>query len=79
MVMSRGPAALVYEVSFKGAVGDTLRASFDDCELRVGDGLTVVRCRRRLLSDVFGRLESFGLELLDVRLIAEPGATDDSN
>jgi hypothetical protein len=67
-------AALVYEVSFKGTASATLRASFDDCVVRAGHGLTVVCCRPDLVNAVLERLGSFGLELLDVRLVAEPTA-----
>jgi hypothetical protein len=65
-------AALVYEVSFKGTASTTLRASFDDCVVRAGHGLTVVCCRPDLVNAVLERLGSFGLELLEVRLVAEP-------
>lgn len=63
---------LVYEVSFKGTASETLRAGFDDCDVKSGHGLTVVRCTPSLLTAVLERLESFGLELLEVRLVAEP-------
>ena len=64
-------AALVYEISFKGTASTTLRASFDDCVVAAGPGLTMLRCRQDLLNDVLERLGSFGLELLDVTLVAE--------
>ena len=64
-------AALVYEISFKGAASVTLRSGFDDCVVSPGDGLTVLRCRPDLLDEVLERLGSFGLELLEVTLVAE--------
>ena len=67
-------AALVYEVSFKGTASDTLRAAFDDCELRIGHGSTTVRCDPSQLNVVLERLQSYGLELLEARLIAESAA-----
>ena len=67
-------AELTYEVSFKGVAGPTLRAAFGDCELGTGAGTTCVRCTHDALRDVIGRLEDLGLELLDVRLIAEHAA-----
>ena len=67
-------AALVYEVSFKGTASDTLRAAFDDCELRAGLGSTIVRCDPSQLNVVLDRLQSFGLELLEARLVAESTA-----
>ena len=65
-------AELAYEVSFKGVASPTLRAAFGDCELSTGVGTTWLRCTHDALSDVINRLEELGLELLDVRLIAEP-------
>jgi hypothetical protein len=63
---------LVYEVAFKGTATESLRANFADCDVTADHGLTVMRCAPDLLTDVLERLESLGLELLDVRLIAEP-------
>ena len=67
-------ADLTYEVSFKGVASPTLRAAFADHELRSGAGVTLVRCARRALGAVIARIEEFGLELLDVRLVAEHDA-----
>ena len=64
-------ADLMYEVSFKGAASPTLRAAFMDCELDGRMGVTSVRCTRAAVRTVIARIEEFGLELLDVRLIAE--------
>jgi hypothetical protein len=64
-------ARVSYEVSFKGVASPTLRAAFDDCELGEGSGLTLVRCTQDLLRTVIARIEELGLELLDVRLVAE--------
>ena len=61
---------LTYEVSFKGVASPTLRAGFVDYELTTGVGTTSVRCSRDALRGVIIRIEDFGLELLDVRLIA---------
>jgi hypothetical protein len=69
-------AELVYEVSFKGIAGESLRAAFDDCDVRADHEMTIVRCRPGLLAAVFERIQSLGLEMLDTRLIAEPGPDD---
>jgi len=61
---------LVYQVSFTGAASNALLAAFDDCLLTLGAGTTTLRCHHDALQDVLGRLESFGLELLDIRLVA---------
>jgi hypothetical protein len=65
-------ADLEYEVSFKGVASPTLRAAFRDCEPQPGDGVTWVRCAQDDLADVLARIEEFGLDLLDVRLVAHP-------
>jgi hypothetical protein len=64
-------AELTYEVSFKGVASPTIRAAFGECELGTGVGTTWVRCSRGAISDVIARIEDLGLEVLDVRLIAD--------
>ena len=64
-------ADLRYEVSFKGEAGPTMRAAFGDCDLRHGVGFTSLRCAPGAFRAVVVRMEDLGLELLDVRLIAE--------
>lgn len=71
-------AELVYELSFKGVASDVLRAGFEDCELVAGHGTTMLRCGQESLQDALEQIQSFGLELLDVRLVAEP-ATDETS
>jgi len=69
-------ADLTYEVTFKGVASPTLRAAFAEHDLSTGSGLTLVRCAQPDLSDVLSRIEELGLELLDVRLIADqPGGS----
>jgi hypothetical protein len=70
-------ADLTYEVSFKGVASPTLRAAFAECELSTGNRSTLVRCSTHELRTVIARIQEFGLELLDVRLIAEH--PDDKN
>ena len=67
-------ADLKYEVSFKGVASPTLRAAFSDCEPGAGSGVTLLRCTRDALRGVMARIEEFGLELIDVRLLAEHSA-----
>ena len=64
-------ADLTDEVSFKGVASPTLRAAFGDCELGTGVGTTWVRCPHDAVRDIIARVDEFGLELLDVRLIAD--------
>ena len=70
----RTMAELTYEVSFKGVASPMLRAAFVDHELEAGAGITTVRCTQAALRTVIARIEEFGLELLEVRLIAAQSA-----
>ena len=66
-------AALCYEVTFKGEAGAALRVAFEECSMTTGHGITVLRCDlpdRSALHTVINRIESLGLELIDVRLVA---------
>ncbi len=65
-----GRVEIGYEVSFKGAASDTLCSAFDDCGVTIAPGRTIVACPPARLHDVLDRLQTFGLELLDVRLVA---------
>ena len=63
-------ADLTYEVSFKGVASPTLRAAFVDCELR--PRWVRPRCGAPgVVRTVIARIEEFGLQLVEVRLIAE--------
>jgi hypothetical protein len=76
----RGPMAhVVYELAFKGAASEAVCALFDDYEVVVGHGVTVVRGvfpDQAALHGAIERINDLGLELLDVRLVAEPAAND---
>jgi hypothetical protein len=66
---------LVYDLSFKGNASDMLRAEFGEFTVRVDRGVTHIRAilpDRAALYGLIGRLDALGLELLDVRLVAEP-------
>jgi len=66
-------AALRYEVTFKGEAGAALRVAFEECTVSTGHGVTVLRCDlpdQGALHTILNRIESLGLELIDVRLIA---------
>jgi hypothetical protein len=66
-------AALRYEVTFKGEAGPALRVAFEEFAVSTGHGVTVLRCDlsdHAALHTVINRIESLGLELIDVRLIA---------
>jgi len=66
-------ASLRYEVTFKGEAGAALRVTFEECAMTTGHGVTVLRCDlqdRAALHAVINRIESLGLELMSVRLVA---------
>jgi hypothetical protein len=74
-------AQLVYELTFKGAASETLAAAFLDCEVSTRHGATTVRsvvADQAALQGLIGRVHSLGLELLEVRLAAEPLAGDEA-
>lgn len=62
---------MTYEVVFKGVASPTLRAAFADCDVQAGGGVTMVGCSHDGLRSVIARIEEFGLELIDVRPVAE--------
>ena len=64
-----------YEITFLGRAGTTLRTEFDDCEVTIGPGTTTVRAElpdRGALSGLMERINSLGLDVIDVSLVAPP-------
>jgi Family of unknown function (DUF6325) len=62
-----------YEIIFAGEAGAILRGEFDDCEVRVGPGITTLRLEipdQGALHGLLQRIVSFGLELIDVSVVA---------
>ena len=67
----------MYELTFVGQAGTTLRAEFDDCEVSVGPGTTTLRAElpdQGALQGLMLRINRLGLELVDVRVVARPPA-----
>ncbi len=65
-----------FEITFLGQAGTTLRAEFDDCEVKIGPGTTTLRAKlpdRGALSGLMERINSLGLDVIDVSLVAPPG------
>lgn len=63
----------IYEITFAGQAGSTLRAEFDDCEVTVGPDTTTLRAElpdQAALSGLFLRVTGLGLEVIDVHLVA---------
>lgn len=64
-----------YEITFLGQAGTTLQAEFDDCEVTIGPGTTTLRAElpdRGALAGLMERINSLGLDVIDVSLAAEP-------
>jgi hypothetical protein len=67
--------AQTYEITFLGQAGSTLRAEFDDCEVTIGPGITTLRAElpdRGALTGLMERINSLGLDVIDVTLSAPP-------
>lgn len=65
--------AQTYEITFLGQAGDALRAEFEDCDVIVGPGTTTLRAQlpdQGALSGLMERITSYGLEVIDVSLVA---------
>jgi len=61
-----------YEITFLGQAGTTLSAEFDDCEVTIGPGTTTLRAElpdRGALSGLIERINSLGLDVIDVSLV----------
>jgi hypothetical protein len=64
-----------YEITFLGQASTTLRAEFDDCDITIGPGTTTLRTElpdRGALSGLIERINSLGLDVIDVTLAAPP-------
>ena len=58
-----------YEITFAGQAGRTLRAEFDDCEITVGPGSTILRAElpdQPALIGLVQRVIGLGLEVVEV-------------
>ena len=68
----------LYEITFLGQAGTTLRAEFDDCEVSVGEDTTTLRAQlpdQAALWGLLQRVMGFGLTLIELRLVAIPSST----
>jgi hypothetical protein len=66
-------ALRTYEITFVGEAGAIVRAEFNDCEVRVGPGTTTLRLEHADQGALYGllqRIVNFGLELIDVSVVA---------
>ena len=72
---------LVYELSFKGNASHTLAAAFAGCDVASRHGVTTVRSGvpdQAGLQGMIARIHALGLELLEVRLVAETAGDDEA-
>jgi hypothetical protein len=60
-------------LTVKGEPGELLRAAFDDVEVSSAPGVTVLSAEldQPGLHGLIARIEDLGLELLDMRLVAD--------
>ena len=66
------PLTRIYEITFAGRAGTTLRAAFDDCTVIVGPGTTTLRARlpdQAALWGLIQRIISLGLEVVELHLL----------
>jgi hypothetical protein len=72
-------AHVVYELSFKGSASESVRALFPDFDVIQAAGATTLRGElpdQAALHGAISRIQDLGLELLDVRLVAEANHDD---
>ena len=65
-------AVQTYELQFRGAASDTLAAAFDGCDLTSDRGVTTVRAQipdQAALQGMIAQVHTFGLDLLEVRIV----------
>ena len=72
-------AHVVYELSFKGAASESVLAMFPDFDVVPTHGSTTLRGAlpdQAALHGAISRIRDLGLELLDVRLVAQGNDQD---
>ena len=64
-----------YEITFTGQAGSALCAEFDDCEVTIGRGTTILRAElpdQGALTGLLQRITGLGLEVIDMHILAPP-------
>ena len=67
--------SLIYEITFSGQAGRTLRAQFDECKVSTGPDTTTLRADlpdQAALSGLVQRIVGLGLVVIDVHLMTPP-------
>jgi hypothetical protein len=65
----------IYEITFRGEAGTTMREEFDDCEVIVSSGSTTIRAELPDQGALWGlvqRIIGFGLVVTDLHLVTPP-------
>ena len=66
-----------YEITFTGQASSALRAEFDDCEVTIGRGRTILRAElpdQGALTGLLQRITGLGLEVIDMHILTPPSA-----
>ena len=66
-----------YEITFTGQASSALRAEFDDCEVTIGRGTTILRAKlpdQGALTGLLQRITGLGLEVIDMHILTPPSA-----
>ena len=67
----------IYEITFIGQAGTSLRAEFEDCEVTVGPGTTTLRAElpdQGALLGLVQRITGLGLDVIHMHMVApRPG------
>jgi hypothetical protein len=64
----------MYEITFSGQAGRTLRAQFDDCEVTTCPDTTTLRAElpdQAALAGLVERIVGLGLEIINVNLVTQ--------
>ena len=65
----------IYEITFLGKAGSTLKTEFEDCQIIIGPGTTTIRAAlpdQGALTGLMERINGLGLNVIDVSLVALP-------
>ena len=64
-----------YEITFTGQAGSALCAEFDDCDITISRGTTILRAElpdQGALTGLLQRITGLGLEVIDMHILAPP-------
>ncbi len=76
-VRSNSVLPLIYEITIVGRADAALHAEFDDCQVTVESGTTILRAEladQAALWDLMERINGLRLDVIDLHLVAPPPA-----